>query len=192
MRRDSLPERIAVVAADLESLAVDALVVPASASLEGGAGVAAAVHRAAGPKLLAEYCAIGGCPPGEVRVTGGYELAARWVIHAVVPRWRGGRAGEAALLASCYTEALRMAERNALESLAFAALAAGGGGFPLEAAAPVAVRSVAAWLVSHELPHRVAFACPREAVALALRRALAAFGIERAREGSAAAGRARI
>jgi O-acetyl-ADP-ribose deacetylase (regulator of RNase III) len=153
--------RIEVVTADITTLAVDAIVNAANASLLGGGGVDGAIHRAAGPKLLEECRAIGGCPPGEARITGGYQLPARWVIHAVGPIWRGGGQGEAAVLASAYTEALRLARRSELATLAFPALSTGAYGFPLEAATRIALRSVGAWLVAHEWPRRVTFCCFR-------------------------------
>jgi len=151
--------RIEVVTADIATLAVDAIVNAANASLLGGGGVDGAIHRAAGPKLLEECRAIGGCPPGEARMTGGYELPARWVIHAVGPIWRGGGEGEAAVLASAYTESLRLARRSELATLAFPAISTGAYGFPLDAATRVALRAVGAWLVEHEWPQRVTFCC---------------------------------
>jgi O-acetyl-ADP-ribose deacetylase (regulator of RNase III) len=151
--------RIEVVTGDITALAVDAIVNAANASLRGGGGVDGAIHRAAGPKLLEECLAIGGCPPGEARMTGGYELAARWVIHAVGPIWRGGDQGEPAVLASAYTESLRLARRSELATLAFPALSTGAYGFPLEPATRIALRTVGAWLVEHEWPRRVTFCC---------------------------------
>jgi O-acetyl-ADP-ribose deacetylase (regulator of RNase III) len=155
--------RIEVVAADITALALDAIVNAANASLLGGGGVDGAIHRAAGPKLLEECRTIGGCPTGEARLTGGYDLPARFVIHTVGPVWRGGAAGEPALLGACYTESLRLARRNEIATLAFPAISTGAYGYPFEAAAKVAVRSVAAWLVEHELPRAVTFCCFDEA-----------------------------
>lgn len=166
-------ERIEVVVADLTTLVRDAIVSAADPTLCGGEGVAGAIHRAAGPKLLEECLAIGGCPPGEARMTGGYDLPARWVIHAVGPVWRGGQQGERTVLAAAYTESLRLAKRSELTALAFPALATGAAGFPLEAATRVAVRSVAAWLVAHEWPRRVTFCCRREPTADGYRTLLA-------------------
>jgi O-acetyl-ADP-ribose deacetylase (regulator of RNase III) len=154
-------DRIDVVTADITTLAVDAIVNAANASLLGGGGVDGAIHRAAGPKLLEECRAIGGCPPGEARMTGGYELPARWVIHAVGPIWRGGAEGEAAVLASAYTESLRLARRSELAAVAFPAISTGAYGFPLEPATRIALRAVGAWLVEHEWPRRVTFCCFR-------------------------------
>src|SRR5512134_356786 len=147
--------RLEAVSADITTLAVDAIVNAANESLLGGGGVDGAIHRAAGPKLLDECRAIGGCPTGEARITGGYDLPARFVIHTVGPVWRGGGAGEPALLGACYTESLRLAGRNEIETLAFPAISTGAYGYPFEAAAKVAVRSVAAWLVANELPRTV-------------------------------------
>jgi O-acetyl-ADP-ribose deacetylase (regulator of RNase III) len=154
--------RMMVVTGDITELRVDAIVNAANESLLGGGGVDGAIHRAAGPKLLEECRAIGGCPTGEARMTGGYELAARWVIHAVGPVWRGGRAGEPRALGACYTESLRLAARNQVETLAFPAISTGAYGYPLPDAARVAVRSVATWLVANELPRSVTFCCFRE------------------------------
>lgn len=167
-------ERVEVVTADITTLAVDAIVNAANASLRGGGGVDGAIHRAAGPKLREECLAIGGCPPGEARMTGGYALPARWVIHAVGPVWRGGGAGEAGVLASAYTESLRLARRSELATVAFPAISTGAYGFPLEAAARVAVRTVGAWLVAHEWPRNVTFCCFRDEDAAVYRALLAA------------------
>jgi len=158
-----LRARMAILTGDITALAVDAIVNAANESLLGGGGVDGAIHRAAGPKLLEECRAIGGCPTGEARMTGGYQLPARWVIHAVGPVWRGGSAGEARLLGACYTESLRLAARNHVETIAFPAISTGAYGYPLAEAAKVAVRSVAAWLVASELPRHVTFCCFRAA-----------------------------
>jgi O-acetyl-ADP-ribose deacetylase (regulator of RNase III) len=167
-------ERIEVVTGDITTLAVDAIVNAANAGLAAGGGVCGAIHRAAGPKLAEECLAIGGCPTGEARMTGGYELPARWVIHAVGPVWRGGAEGEAVLLASAYTESLRLAQRSELASIAFPAISTGIYGFPLEEATRVAVRAVATWLAQHEWPRRVVFCCFSERDAGVYRAALAA------------------
>jgi len=166
-------QRVEVWVGDIATLAVDAIVNAANASLRGGGGVDGAVHRAAGPKLLEECRVIGGCPPGEARLTGGYDLPARWVIHAVGPIWRGGRAGEHRVLASAYAESLRLARRNEIATLAFPAISTGAYGFPFEEASRVAVREVCAWLVQHEWPRRVTFCCFREVDAGVYRRLLA-------------------
>jgi len=168
---EPLVARIAVSIGDITTLAVDAIVNAANESLLGGGGVDGAIHRAAGPKLLEECRAIGGCPTGEARMTGGYDLPARWVIHTVGPVWRGGGAGESRLLGACYTEALRLAARNEVRSIAFPAISTGAYGYPPAEAAKVAVRTIAAWVVASELPQRVVFCCFREPDA-ALYRAL--------------------
>ena len=154
--------RMAVVTGDITGLDVDAIVNAANESLLGGGGVDGAIHRAAGPKLLEECRGIGGCPTGEARMTGGYQLSARWVIHTVGPIWRGGSAGESRLLGACYTESLRLAARNQVETLAFPAISTGVYGYPLADAAKIAVRSVAAWLIANDLPREVTFCCFRE------------------------------
>ncbi len=168
-------ERIAVVTADITTLAVDAIVNAANETLLGGGGVDGAIHRAAGPKLLDECREIGRCPTGEARITGGYDLAARYVIHTVGPVWRGGAAGEARLLGACYSESLRLAMRNGIESIAFPAISTGVYGYPIEAATVVAVRSVAAWLVANEELLRVTFCCFSARDAEVYERVLASF-----------------
>jgi O-acetyl-ADP-ribose deacetylase (regulator of RNase III) len=168
-------ERIAVVTADITTLAVDAIVNAANESLLGGGGVDGAIHRAAGPKLLEECREIGGCPTGEARISGGYDLAARYVIHTVGPVWSGGTAGESHLLGACYSESMRLAKQNAIETIAFPAISTGVYGYPIEAATVVAVRSVAAFLVAHEAPRVVTFCCFSARDAEIYERVLASF-----------------
>jgi O-acetyl-ADP-ribose deacetylase (regulator of RNase III) len=170
-----LAARIEVVTADITTLAVDAIVNAANETLLGGGGVDGAIHRAAGPKLLDECRTIGGCPTGEARITAGYELPARFVIHTVGPIWQGGAAGESTLLGSCYAASLRLAKQNQIESIAFPALSTGVYGYPKEPATVIAVRSVAAWLVAHETPGRVVFCCFCDADSETYRRILLAF-----------------
>jgi len=157
--------RIEVVQGDITRMAVDAIVNAANEALSGGGGVDGAIHRAAGPALAEECRAIPlvrthvRCPTGEARITGGHRLHARHVIHTVGPVWRGGDAGEPALLASCYRQSLLLAEGHGVESIAFPAISCGVFGYPADRAAPVAVASFREWLHGHELPVRIVVCC---------------------------------
>lgn len=168
--------RVRVVCADITTLRVDALVNAANEALLGGGGVDGAIHAAAGPGLLAECRALGGCPTGEARITAGYALPARRLIHAVGPVWRGGASGEDGLLASCYSASLELAREHALASIAFPAISTGAYRFPPERAARIAVATVLAWLEAERLPGSVTFCCFSEASAEVHRQALAAQG----------------
>src|SRR2546428_7516042 len=154
------PARLDVVVGDITTLAVDAIVNAANRSLLGGGGVDGAIHRAAGPELLAECRTLGGCDTGSAKITRGYRLKAKHVIHAVGPVWGGGGKGEDDLLASCYRTALALAAAQGLSSIAFPAISTGIYRFPPERAARIAVGSVAA-----EVAHaprgltRVVFCC---------------------------------
>ena len=150
-----LDGRVEIVRGDITMLAVDAVVNAANSSLLGGGGVDGAIHRAAGPRLLAECRTLGGARPGEARMTAGYDLPADHVIHAVGPIWRGGSDGEDATLESAYRRSLEIAEAAGLETIAFPSISTGIYGFPRERAARISHRTVAAWLGAHELPRRV-------------------------------------
>jgi O-acetyl-ADP-ribose deacetylase (regulator of RNase III) len=145
--------------ADITALAVDAIVNAANGSLLGGGGVDGAIHRAAGPGLLAECAALGGCRTGEAKLTGGYRLPARFVIHAVGPVWRGGGQGEPDLLAACYRNAVGIAATRGLRSLAFPCISTGVYGYPLEPAARIAVATVRSTLATLPAPPEVLFCC---------------------------------
>jgi O-acetyl-ADP-ribose deacetylase (regulator of RNase III) len=144
--------------ADITRLDVDAVVNAANTTLLGGGGVDGAIHRAAGPELRAECITLKGCATGEAKITRGYRLPSRHVIHTVGPIWNGGRSDEAHLLASCYRRSLQLAVQHALKSIAFPAISCGAYGYPLELAVPIAVRTVRDFAQLDELD-RVLFAC---------------------------------
>lgn len=166
-------KRIEITEGDITSLEVDAIVNAANRHLAGGGGVDGAIHRAAGPEL-GEYCSrLGGCPTGEARLTPGFGLRARYVIHAVGPVWNGGGRGEAGLLESCYWWSLRLAAENDVSTIAFPAISCGIYGYPVEQAAAIAVASVADFLATSDKPGKVCLVCFGTRVLDAYRSALA-------------------
>ena len=154
-----MTSKIEVVKTDITTLAVDAIVNAANETLLGGGGVDGAIHRAAGTELFDECYQIGGCPTGEARLTKGYRLPAKFVIHTVGPVWSGGERGEAELLAGCYKSVFRIDRENGIRSLALPAISCGVYRFPVERAVKIAVGETVAELVSSDAIQRVVFAC---------------------------------
>jgi O-acetyl-ADP-ribose deacetylase (regulator of RNase III) len=156
---------IKILEGNITDLRVDAIVNAANETLLGGGGVDGAIHRAAGPRLLAACREIAQirpnlrCPTGQARITPGFDLPARFVIHTVGPVWHGGNRGEAELLASCYREALRLARENGVRRIAFPAISCGVYGYPRDAAAAIAVREVRTWLSAYMHPAQAIFCC---------------------------------
>jgi O-acetyl-ADP-ribose deacetylase (regulator of RNase III) len=151
--------RVSVVREDITTLAVDAIVNAANSSLLGGGGVDGAIHDAAGPELLEECRILGGCPPGQAKITKGYRLKAKHVIHTVGPVWYGGTYNEDEVLASCYRNSLSLALERGLKSVAFPAISTGIYGFPVARAARIAAREVRQFLEEHDLPEQVILVC---------------------------------
>ncbi|HSF15653.1 MAG TPA: O-acetyl-ADP-ribose deacetylase [Vicinamibacteria bacterium] len=154
-----LEGRVEIVSGDITALGVGAIVNAANQTLLGGGGVDGAIHRAAGPQLREECRALGGAKTGEAKITGGYGLRAKYVIHAVGPVWRGGNNREPELLASCYEQSLRLARDKSIDSIAFPSISTGAYGFPIERAAPIAQSAVRNWLETNALPRKVVFCC---------------------------------
>jgi O-acetyl-ADP-ribose deacetylase (regulator of RNase III) len=167
-------EAVELKLGDITVEAVDAIVNAANNTLLGGGGVDGAIHRAAGTKLLEECRGIGGCPTGQARITGGYDLPARHVIHTVGPVWQGGGKGEPELLASCYLECFALAERHRLKSIAFPAIGTGVYGYPLDEAAQTAFRETRAYLGGGGSVEKIVFVCFDQANLDAYERAMAA------------------
>lgn len=153
-----MADKIVFEQGDVTDAAVDAIVNAANTTLLGGGGVDGAIHRAAGPQLLDECRTLGGCPTGQARITRGYKLPAKHVIHTVGPVWSGGR-GEPELLASCYRESLKLAAAHSLKTIAFPAISCGAYGYPLDQAVRIAVRECASFAAANPLPENIIFAC---------------------------------
>lgn len=169
-----MPSRIRVVAGDITRESVDAIVNAANTTLLGGGGVDGAIHRAAGPGLLESCRRLGGCPTGEARITPGFRLRARWVIHTVGPIWGGGRHGEDDLLASCYRSSLALARAHDVRTIAFPQISTGVYAFPMARACAIAAVEVSRWLADHAELEEVRLVCFSDEGEHACRQALAA------------------
>jgi O-acetyl-ADP-ribose deacetylase (regulator of RNase III) len=159
MKEKTIAGRIMVVEGDITKQAVDGIVNAANTTLLGGGGVDGAIHRAAGPELLAECRALGGCPTGEARITKGYRLPAKWVIHTVGPVWRDGRHREDELLAGCYRHSLTLAAQHGLRTIAFPSISTGAYGFPMDRAARIALREIQTFLEKNPSIEKVLLVC---------------------------------
>ena len=172
MNNEAMLKRLQVVEGDITKQAVEAIVNAANTTLLGGGGVDGAIHRAAGPELLEECRALGGCATGHAKITRGYRLPAKWVIHTVGPVWRDGRHGEDELLAGCYRNSLALAAQQGIRTIAFPSISTGAYGFPMEQAARIAVRETAAFLEQHASIEQVRLVCFGQAAYVILDRAL--------------------
>jgi O-acetyl-ADP-ribose deacetylase (regulator of RNase III) len=163
---------IEIVRGDITTCEVDAIVNAANTTLLGGGGVDGAIHRAAGPELLAECRTLGGCQSGEAKITPGYRLPARFVIHTVGPVWHGGKHGEPETLANCYRNSLQVAVENGIKTLAFPAISCGAYGYPIEEAAQIALKTTREFLANDSMIEKVIFALFSEDLYEAYRNAL--------------------
>ncbi|MDO4316307.1 MAG: O-acetyl-ADP-ribose deacetylase [Oscillospiraceae bacterium] len=158
-------ERFSIVTGDITQSDAEAIVNAANTSLLGGRGVDGAIHKAAGPKLLAECLTLNGCETGQAKITGGYRLRARYVLHTPGPVWQGGSMGEPALLASCYRSCLTLAAERGIRTVDFPSISTGIYGYPLPQAAVVALKAIMDFLEAHDLPERVRMVCHTEETA---------------------------
>ncbi|HEY4258102.1 MAG TPA: O-acetyl-ADP-ribose deacetylase [Candidatus Udaeobacter sp.] len=149
--------KIEIIRGDITELDVDAIVNAAKPTLHGGGGVDGAIHRAAGPELLAECRMLGGCEPGKAKITRGYRLPARFIIHTVGPIWRGGKHGEPETLTNCYQNSLRLVLENGIKTIAFPAISCGAYGYPFQAAAQIAVKTTCEFLATTDKIDKVIF-----------------------------------
>jgi len=168
-------ERIEIFRGDITTIDADAIVNAANTTLLGGGGVDGAIHRRAGPELLAECRSLGGCRPGEAKITRGYNLRARFVIHTVGPVWRGGQDREAEVLANCYRNSLQLAKENGIRTAAFPAISCGAYGYPIRHAAHIAVNTTRDFLAIDDAIEKITFVLWDEEICDAYREALAKF-----------------
>ena len=159
MNEKALQDRVEVVEGDITKQSVDAIVNAANTTLLGGGGVDGAIHRAAGPALLAECRTLGGCATGQAKITKGYQRPAKWVVHTVGPVWHDGRHGEDDLLANCYRNCFALAERHGIRTIAFPSISTGAYGFPMERAARIGVRETKKFLEGNTSVERVRLVC---------------------------------